>query len=454
MEKYDVVVVGSGTGGCTAAKTATSAGLSVCLVERKESPSIGDKVCGDAIGQHHFDNLGLAYPKGEELERNIAGISVHSPDLKTVFRLVGEGLPGFIVNRRLFGQRLLKDALDAGAVLFDSRQVLEPIIEDGYVRGIVARNLKTGSTDEFRGKATVDASGLAAVLRSRLPPEFGIETSIAKEDLQICYREIRELKVGMEELGLCEIRLSMKAAPGGYYWVFPEAGTKVNVGLGVAAVEGFPNPKTQLYKHVLSQPLFEGSKTLHGGGGTVPTRRPLDSFVGNGIVVIGDATCMVNPIHGGGIGPSMLGGKIAGEVITQALEKGEPSRELLWPANTRYIRTYGAKQSGLDVFRLFLQGLKDEDLDYGMAYRLIKEEDILRTSMNGSVKLNVSDATRRIFMGLGRLSFLRRLYSMAKNVKKAKALYLQYPESPHGMPEWRANVEALFTETRKIFIPA
>ncbi|MEM2273615.1 MAG: FAD-dependent oxidoreductase, partial [Candidatus Bathyarchaeia archaeon] len=92
MNKFDVIVVGAGTAGCMAARTASKAGLSVCLIDYKRADSIGDKVCGDAIGKHHFDNLGLAYPKGDELERTIMGIEVYSPDMETVFKLSGEGL--------------------------------------------------------------------------------------------------------------------------------------------------------------------------------------------------------------------------------------------------------------------------------------------------------------------------------------------------------------------------
>jgi len=51
MDRFDVVVVGAGTGGCMAAKTAAKMGLSVCLIECKNANSIGDKVCGDAIGK-------------------------------------------------------------------------------------------------------------------------------------------------------------------------------------------------------------------------------------------------------------------------------------------------------------------------------------------------------------------------------------------------------------------
>ena len=255
----------------------------------------------------------------------------------------------------------------------------------------------------------------------------------------------------MDEPDFCDIYLDLKAAPGGYCWIFPERGTRVNVGLGVAGVEGYPSSKRQLYEHILSRPMFESSRVIHGGGGIVPTRRPLDSLVGNGIVVIGDASCQVNPIHGGGMGPSMTGGKITGEVVAEALEKDEPSLEQLWPINVRYMRDYGAKQAGLDVFRMFLQGLTNEDLDYGMRYRLIKEDDVIVAGLDGEVHLDVTEATRRVFRGLGRFSFLRKLYNMARISKMVKALYRDYPDSPEGISDWKSIVQGSFEEARKAF---
>ncbi len=446
MKHYDVVVVGAGTGGCMTAKTAASAGLKVCLVDRKSKELIGQKVCGDALGKHHFDNLGLPYPAGQEKEGDISGINVFSPDLQTEFRIAGEGLTGFMINRYLFGQRLLKYALDAGAELFDSTHVLEPIVEKGHVKGIETRSLKDETKTRLTGTVTVDASGVPAVIRSKLPPEIGLENDMRSEDTEVCYREIRELKTKVEEPDYCQIFLDLEKAPGGYYWIFPEGETRVNVGLGVAAAKGHLNPKDLLYKHVLSTPMFEGSTVVHGGGGVVPTRRPLYSLVGNGVVLVGDAGCQVNPIHGGGIGPSMMGGRIAAEVIAEALEEGEPTREALWPVNVRFMNGYGGKQAGLDVFRLFLQRLSNDDLNYGMRYRLIKEEDILKTSLGEEIRLNVTDATRRVFSGLGRLTFLKALYDMAKTVKKAKILYSEYPTSPQGLQEWKTQVEKLFTQ--------
>jgi len=452
LQKFDVVVVGAGTGGCTVAKKLSSYGFGVCLVDYKAKGSIGDKVCGDAVGKHHFDDLGLAYPSGDELERLISGVKIYSPDMETIFYIIGEGLHGFMINRRIFGQRLLKDALDAGATLLDSTKVVGPIIEDGYVRGVIAKAIDSNETVELKGEVVVDASGVSSAIRSKLPPQMGIETKIDREDLIIAYREIRKVKETPPEPDLCEIYLNLEAAPGGYYWIFPKSDTTVNVGLGVV-VSSLQNPKELLYRYVFQRfhkRFFDDSSPIHGGGGFVPTRRPLGSIVGNGFVVIGDAACHVNPIHGGGIGPSMVGGTIAADVISKVLEESRPSREELWPINVKYMQSYGAKQTSLDVFRIFLQGLTDDLLNYGMKYRLIKDEDVLKVSLGEELHLNITEVTRRIFRGMGRLQFLNRLRRMANLLKEAKAICQDYPVSPEGFPEWRMRVQRVFERAKSL----
>jgi len=428
-----------------AAKTVAEAGLEVCLIDRKGEEDIGKKVCGDAIGKHHFDDLGLDYPTGEELERRIVGAKLYSPNLETVFHVKSEALFGFMVNRHSFGQRLLREAMDAGATLLESNQALKPIISGGVVAGVLVKDLKRGGKAELRGRVVVDASGFSAVLRKKLPPEFGIDVEISKGDMVICYREIRELKEQVADPEYIGLYFNQAITLGGYYWIFAEGGAKVNVGLGLAMSDEFPNPKKQLYDHVLSQPLFEGSSIVSGGGGHIPTRRPLDCMVGDGIVVVGDAACQANPIHGGGMGPSMIGGTAAGKTIIEAIERGDVSRGGLWPYNARYIRSYGAKQAGLDVLRTFLLNwLNDDDLNYGMKYRLITEGDLLKASMGEDTRLNITEATLRVFKGLGRLSFLRRLRNAVNLMREVKALYLDYPASPQGFHEWKMKVHELF----------
>jgi len=450
LERFDVVVVGAGTGGCMAAWVTAKAGLNVCLIDRRREEEVGRKVCGNVIGKHHFDNLNLPHPHGEELEQVVKGIRIYSPDLKTVFIVAEEGAHGFVVNRPRFGKRLLQYAVQAGATFLPSTQAIKPIIREGFVVGVSCRNLETGERIALEGSVTVDASGFTAVIRRKLPPEIGVDTTFQWEDAVACYREIRELPEGADRPDLFEMFLSQKVAPGGYYWVIPGGGLKVNVGIGVAVVQGFPNPREQLYRHVLSTPRFWGSRLIEGGAWYVPTRRPLDSMAGNGVIVVGDAACQANPLHGGGIGPSMMGGFLGGRVIVDALQRGDVSVHGLWRYNVDYMRSYGAKQAALDVPRLFLQRLGDEDLNFIMRHRLVTEGDLLVMGKRGRVRLHLTDAIRRIFRGLGKMSFLKRLRMVAQLSREARALYEGYPTSPEGLDTWRAKAHGLFQVAKQI----
>ena len=450
MNNYDVIVVGAGTGGCLAAKTLAKAGRKVCLIDRKSKNDIGDKVCGDAIGKHHFENIGLAPPSGAELDQTIDGIKVYSPDMETEVNVQGEGVHGYLIDRLLFGQRLLKEAIDAGAILFDSTIVITPIVENNYVVGVLVKDPKIGKESKLNSSIVIDASGHSAVLRKTLPPEFGIEKEVKDEDVEICYREIRELKKPVSEPGFCKIYLDLQRIPGGYYWIFPKSSTTVNVGLGVAMKKGFPNPKDLFNEVILSMPIFEDSHALTGGGGLVPTRRPISPMVSNGIIIIGDAACQVNPIHGGGIGSSMMGGVKAAEVIDEALTKDDVSREALWPYTGIFMELYGAKQAGLDIFRMLLQRLTNKEMNYGMRQRLITDEDLLKTSMGEDMKLNITEKTSRFFKGIGSLSLLMKLNTTAKLMKEIKELYRNYPSSPEALEEWETKVQDIFEKAGNI----
>ena len=172
MKDFDVIVAGAGTAGSIAARVAAKAGLKVGLLDRKDKTSIGKKICGDAIGQHHFNSLGLGDPTPDEIECVMEGIEVHSPNRHTSYIVKGEHLYGYILNRHRFGQRLVKEAVESGAHLFDKTQTLDPIIEDSYVRGVLAKDLKSGKEIEFRASLVIEATGFFATIRKKLKPEL------------------------------------------------------------------------------------------------------------------------------------------------------------------------------------------------------------------------------------------------------------------------------------------
>ncbi|MEM2045872.1 MAG: NAD(P)/FAD-dependent oxidoreductase [Candidatus Bathyarchaeia archaeon] len=445
--KFDVIVVGAGTAGCLAAKTAAEAGLKVGIIERKTQEDIGDKICGDALGEHHVKSVKLPDPPVDVIDAKIEGIKIYSPDLETIFTVRHEDFSGYLLDRKRFGQWLLRMALDAGANLFDATLCLEPIISNGAAIGVTAKNLRTGRVERFIAKVVVDASGFSAVIRRKLPRDMNVENEVSNDDVEACYREIRQLKNGVESK-YCEIYLNQDVTPGGYAWLFYKGRSRVNAGLGVCMRKGFPNPRSQFYRHVINKPIFEGSTILSAGAWYDPTRRPLDNMVGNGVIITGDAACLVNPIHGGGIGPSMLSGFLAGRAIIDALEDGDVSQQALWPYNVHYMSHYGAKQASLDVFRMLLITCSNEDLNYGMKYKLLTEEDVLKAGLGEKFHLNITETARRVFRGIRRPHFLNKLRAAVNLMNKVRDHYAKYPETPRDFASWKAETEAIFNEAR------
>jgi len=301
----------------------------------------------------------------------------------------------------------------------------------------------------MQSKVVIDASGYFGMVRKQLPAEMGIDREIANEDVEACYREIRQLKQETENTRFCEIYLNQKASPGGYIWIFPKGGARVNVGIGACMRPNYPNPKTQLYKTAFKKPIFDGSLVLTGGAWFDPVRRPIDNMVSNGIMLVGDAASLVNPIHGGGIGPSMLSGYLAGQQIVEALSKGEPTKEALWGYNKKYIDTYGKKQGTLDIFKMFLLSCSDDDLNYGMNQKLMTEDDVLKAGMGDDFHLNITETAKRVFKGLRRVSFLNRLRLTVTMMRGLSAHYNTYPASPEGFEPWRLQTVKLIEEAKK-----
>ncbi|MEM4911940.1 MAG: geranylgeranyl hydrogenase, partial [Metallosphaera sp.] len=186
------------------------------------------------------------------------------------------------------------------------------------------------------------------------------------------------------------------------------------------------------------------------GGALVPTRRPLDTLVWNGIIVIGDSGYTANPVHGGGKGSAMISGFCAARSTLNAFEKRDFSSQSLWETNLCYNERYGAKQASLELFRRFLQRLSDDDISYGMRRKVIKEEDLLEASTTGDLQLSVADKAMRVLSGLGKPSLLFKLKNVAQYMKDIKDLYRNYPRNPAKLDAWRADVKQLISEFDKV----
>lgn len=441
-EKFDIVVAGAGVAGAMIAKRLAASGYSVLLVDRKPERLLGKKVCGDAIGLHHFKNIGMEIH--ENFIRNrVRGVKIYSPNTKIVFSIQGDGV---VLERERFGRFLIKSAVNSGAEVRTSTYATKPLVNGDSVIGVELFDLKRRHVYRVYARIVVDSTGAVATLRRRLPRKFWASEEVSIEDYNIAYREIRVLDSEIEEIDFMSIYLSNTIAPGGYWWIIPRSKYEINIGLGVQMREKYPNPKINFYRYIVTKSIFNRSRILHSGSALVPTRRPIAAPVANGFVAVGDAAMTANPIHGGGIGPAMMSALLASRAIEHALDEGDPSIENLWSYPLNYMRSYGAKQAALDIFRLFLQKLEDDDLNYGMEKRLITEEDVYIASTDGELRISTIDKAMRVLRGLTRPSLLFKLKLVAEYMYALKMHYYNYPSSPREFPRWYNKGENLLAK--------
>lgn len=439
---YDVVIVGLGVAGAYAAYKLSRSGLKVLAVDVKPYERLGDKPCGDAIGKHHLDSLGLDLTP-EIIEGHVRGIDIFSPNEMTRFRVLGDG---YEVDRIGLVKYLLRRAMNSGLEIMTKTAAVSPIIRENHVRGVVL--LKDGKSIEVNAKVVIDASGNVRAIARRLPQEWPVSEELDPRDANIAYREVRKLSSKIDEPEILRIYLSKRVAPGGYWWLFPYSlrDGYVNVGLGVQGGRGYPHPRELLYTYVLKRDIFKNSELEEAGGAVVPTRGPLNSLVWNGVAVVGDAAYTVNPVHGGGKGSAMISSSCVSDAILEAVETGRFDAEGLWKANICYMNSYGIKQAVLNVFRLFLQELPDEDIDFGMSRKIIREEDLNVLSMKGDLELSAVDKAIRFLAGLSRPSLLLKLRNVSEYMNRIRNLYEDYPRSPADLPRWASRVRSVLAE--------
>lgn len=337
--------------------------------------------------------------------------------------------------------------------MLDNHKVQGPIIENGSVTGI--KVLKpNGSVEDFKAKVVIDASGVGAVVRSRLPPrEWWVSEPLLPEDVSNAYREVIQVDYEIERPEYIRIYLDSKIAPGGYWWLFPKSSNTMNIGLGLwggkLSEENGINPRHNYDRYLAnSQYTRGGRKIIHVGGGIVPTRRPLPSLVANGFLAVGDAAVTVNPVHGGGIGPALLSAELASKAVIDAFERNDVSeRGGLWKYNLEYLKAYGTKQAMLDVFRLMLQTLTDDQLNRGLRARLLTEDEVLEISeRGGSLELSFID---KLKIGLRLMKVpdvASKLRLALRYMNEIKSLYETYPTDPSALSSWYGKVVNAYRE--------
>ena len=176
----------------------------------------------------------------------------------------------------------------------------------------------------------------------------------------------------------------------------------------------------------------------------IPSGRPLDNMVGNGIMLVGETQLhwLIQFTAAASVPSTKLSGYLAGQQIVEALSKGEPTKEALWGYNKKYIDTYGKKQGTLDIFKMFLLSCSDDDLNYGMNEKLMTEDDVLKAGMGDDFHLNITETAKRVFRGIRRVGFLNKL-RLTVTMMKDLAHTTTLPNTPQLRSMARPNVKLI-----------
>ncbi len=443
LVKYDVTVIGAGVAGLYVAYKIAEKGFRVALIESKPRERIGDKACGDAIGIHHFEYLGIE-PPSNIIDNYYDGVSVCEPSGENCITTHGKGVS---INRIGFGQWLLKKAIDHNVELYDKHWFTRVFIKNNYIESVEARESGSLKPVIFESKFFIDASGAKPSLRTKLPDEWPVSEKPLTSDFNITYREVIELDKPIElDTRYAYIYLNTEIAPGGYWWIFPKNrdGTIVNTGLGVLWSIENVNPRILFEKHLRHR--FKG-RVLSRGGGLVPTRRPLPTLVWRNIAIVGDAAYTVNPIHGGGIGSSLRASDIVAKNIVETLESGVVNEESLWNINKEYMSVYGGKQASLDILRMFLQKLNNSDFEWIIRNKIVDERSIYDIGHHGLLSRELVFRIARLIKLVQKPSFLNKLRVVKKYMDLLEKLYtVYYPDKSVEIYEWMGRVDRVIRE--------
>ena len=450
-QSYDVIVVGAGPAGVCAAVSCKNEGLEVLLIDKKQHEKIGDKVCGEAISKRTIETvsekLGIENPSGEEINACVKELV-----LRTSLPVDHIILPaiGYMVNRHIYGQRLLNDSIKKGVSVLADTKVIKPIIKEGKVTGVIARTQKK-EEEEYFAKVVIDCSGLLAVIRTNLPDDFepSLNNKLRKSDYAPCYREIIELDKEHDLDGKIVLQYEEIIPNPGYIWFFGDGERKINCGTGFIKI-GKDKDKSvkSVYFNAMEKYYPKGTyQTIDGRGDSVPIRPPLWNAVAPGLIVAGDAAFHADPLTAEGHGPAMLAGLHAGEIAAEAIRKNRTDVEGLWEYNKRVIKSFGADHARSRILTLALQELGPKRLEFLLTRKVIKQADL--TSEGVLKKQSIFSYLDRAIRSFPRFGLLLLIKKAISASKKTAYLCDRYPEKPNDFRVWREEMDKVYEELEK-----
>lgn len=349
MKRYDVIVVGGGPAGVSAAKASGKAGAKTLLLEK--SPAImANKPCGQAVSQETLQTAEVKPEPTIVLHRAYA--IVYAPNLN----YVKIDRIGFLIDKSRFLQYIAAQAAEHGVEIHVREEALDIKVEDGGVK------VKT-NRGEYEASIVIGADGYNSTVARSL--------GITEKSEPIPTLQYLMVNCSIKYPDAVRFFLGNNVAPGGYAWIFPQNEKIAEVGIGVRGA----NAKEYLDAFVkrFSDELGK-AQIIDYRGAPVPIGGLISELVRDRVVLIGDAAGTVIPLTGAGIHSSIAAGLAAGKVAGEAALEGNVSREGLSEFYTLYKPWIDRIKKSLKVMRA-LEKMNDNELN--LLAEILSDQDIL-----------------------------------------------------------------------------
>jgi geranylgeranyl reductase family protein len=323
-KNFDVLIVGAGPSGSATAIRLSDSGLKVALLDKATFPR--DKTCGDALSVDVINQLQMLSPR---LSANFSampdkipsyGVKIFSPDhhyvdIPYVYR--NEKSCGFISPRISFDNLLFQHTKNYPNI---------SVFENCNVSRVEVKNDKivvTSTRGTFTGEIIVGADGAHSIVS-----KFLGDIKVQKEHYSAGLRVYYENVASFHTENYIELHFFKNILPG-YLWIFPLAGNKANVGIGMlssAVAKKKVNLKEILTNLLKTHPdLAERFKdatpleTVKGFG--LPLGSKKRNLSGERFLLTGDAAALIDPFSGEGIANAIRSGRVSAEHIIRCFKE-------------------------------------------------------------------------------------------------------------------------------------